>query len=100
MITDTSLARTDRTAPEEPRLLSRELSRLDFAARVLALAEDPDVPLLERAKFLAIFSESLDEFFQVRVGDIKDRLEAGSAIGQHGLTAAEEPPACARSCRI
>jgi polyphosphate kinase len=59
-----------------PRTLDRELSLLDFHARVLSLAEDQALPLLERAKFLAIFSQSLDEFFQVRVGGLKDRLEA------------------------
>ncbi len=57
--------------------LNRELSWLDFDARVLALAGDDDVPLLERAKFLAIFSQNLDEFFQVRVAGLKDQVAAG-----------------------
>src|SRR4051794_7720588 len=61
----------------DARYLNRELSWLDFNARVLALAEDPDVPLLERAKFLAIFSDNLDEFFQVRVSGLKEQLIAG-----------------------
>jgi polyphosphate kinase len=60
-----------------PRYLNRELSWLDFNARVLALAEDPSVPILERAKFLAIFSQNLDEFFQVRVAGLKDQVAAG-----------------------
>ncbi|MBV8949234.1 MAG: RNA degradosome polyphosphate kinase [Actinobacteria bacterium] len=62
---------------EESRFLNRELSWLDFNARVLALAEDSSVPLLERAKFLAIFSQNLDEFFQVRVSGLQEQLAAG-----------------------
>jgi polyphosphate kinase len=61
----------------DARLLNRELSWLDFNARVLALAERDDVPLLERAKFLAIFSQNTDEFFQVRVAGLKDQVAAG-----------------------
>ncbi|MDQ1374881.1 MAG: polyphosphate kinase [Actinomycetota bacterium] len=64
---------------DEPRLLNRELSWLDFNARVLALAEDADVPLLERAKFLAIFGQNLDEFFMVRVAGLQDQVAAGVA---------------------
>ena len=59
------------------RFLNRELSWLDFNARVLALAEDPARPLLERAKFLAIFSSNLDEYFQVRVSGLQEQVEAG-----------------------
>ncbi len=62
---------------DESRYLNRELSWLDFNERVLALARDPGTPLLERVKFLAIFSQNLDEFFQVRVASIKDRIAAG-----------------------
>jgi len=57
--------------------INRELSWLDFNQRVLALAGDPGVPLLERCKFLAIFSSNLDEFFMVRVAAVQDALEAG-----------------------
>jgi polyphosphate kinase len=61
----------------ESRYLNRELSALDYFARVLALGADPSVPLLERVKFLAIFSQSLDEFFQVRVSGLQEQLDAG-----------------------
>jgi polyphosphate kinase len=57
-------------------LINRELSWLDFNARVLAQVEDESLPLLERARFLAIASRALDEFFQVRVGGLK-QLAAG-----------------------
>jgi polyphosphate kinase len=64
-------------ALDDARYLNRELSWLDFNARVLALAEDAALPLLERAKFLAIFSSNLDEFFQVRVSGLQEQLAAG-----------------------
>ncbi len=59
------------------RFFNRELSWLEFAARVLALADQETLPLLERSKFLAIFSTGLDEFFQVRVAGLKNQLDAG-----------------------
>jgi polyphosphate kinase len=64
----------------EERYLDRELSWLAFNTRVLELAEDPDLPLLERARFLAIFSSNLDEFFMVRVAGLKRRIAAGVAV--------------------
>ncbi|MGK2958567.1 MAG: RNA degradosome polyphosphate kinase [Acidimicrobiales bacterium] len=71
---------------ELPRFLDRELAWLDFNARVLSRADVPDVPLLERAKFLAIFSQNLDEFFQVRVAGLKDQVAAElSGDAQCGL---------------
>ena len=59
------------------RFTNRELSWLEFAARLLDLAEDERAPLLERVKFLAILSEGFDEFFQVRVAGLKDQVDAG-----------------------
>jgi polyphosphate kinase len=62
---------------EAELLQNRELSWLDFEERVLHLAADPATPPLERAKFLAIFSQNLDEFFQVRVAGLKEKVDAG-----------------------
>jgi polyphosphate kinase len=59
------------------RFINREASWLDFDQRILALANQRSLPVLERAKFFAIFSDNLDEFFQVRVGSLKMRLAAG-----------------------
>ena len=61
--------------PAPARYENRELSWLEFDARVLALAESPDLPLLERVKFLAIFNQNLDEFFQIRVAGLKEQIQ-------------------------
>ena len=62
------------------RFSNRELSRLEFASRLLDLADDPSLPLLERCKFVAIYVEMLDEFFQVRVVSLEDKIAAGITI--------------------
>ena len=62
------------------RYLDRELSWLAFNTRVLELAEDPELPLLERANFLAIFASNLDEFFMVRIAGLKRRILTGLAV--------------------
>jgi polyphosphate kinase len=61
----------------DDRFINRELSWLAFNERVLQLAREPGIPLLERAKFCAITSSNLDEFFQVRVAALKDQVAAG-----------------------
>ncbi|UGT56921.1 RNA degradosome polyphosphate kinase [Nocardia asteroides] len=75
-------AGSDTTTQRLPRdrYLNRELSWLDFNARVLALAEDASLPLLERAKFAAIFASNLDEFYMVRVAGLKRRAETGLSV--------------------
>jgi polyphosphate kinase len=70
--------------------LNREVSWLQFNDRVLALAADPATPLLERLKFLAIFSTNQDEFFMVRVSGLREQVEAGVATrGSDGWTPTE-----------
>ncbi|WP_084099477.1 RNA degradosome polyphosphate kinase [Demequina sp. NBRC 110051] len=83
----TALATVDLAEPEpeeadlpDDRFLDRELSWLAFNQRVLELAEDEATPLLERARYLAIFASNLDEFFMVRVAGLKRRIAAGFAL--------------------
>ncbi|MDT5342617.1 MAG: polyphosphate kinase [Mycobacterium sp.] len=86
----TTAAAIEDALPED-RYLNRELSWLDFNARVLALAEDTSLALLERAKFLAIFASNLDEFYMVRVAGLKRRDEMGLSVrSADGLTPREQ----------
>src|SRR5207237_6981585 len=72
-------AKTHTAAPES-RLLNRELSWLDTSERVLDLASDLSVPLLERVKFCSIFSNMLDEFFMVRVAGLMGQAASGLGV--------------------
>ena len=85
-------------AIDDPDLyFNRELSWLDFNQRVLELAEDSDVPLLERVRFCAIYASNLDEFFMVRVAGLFDQLDAGiEARGPDGSTPKEQIDAIQR----
>lgn len=84
----------------ENRYLNRELSWIDFNERVLCLAEGDDTPALERAKFLAIFSGNLDEFYMVRVAGLKRQVAAGlSARSADGMTPKEQLSAIADQVR-
>ncbi len=78
---------------EDPSLyFNRELSWLDFNDRVLQLAEDPSVPLLERVKFAAIWESNLDEVFMVRVANLQDLVDAGTQTRGRRRDAADRDP--------
>jgi polyphosphate kinase len=82
-MSETTAESAEAEAPEPPDLrnpelyFNREISWMQFNARVLELAEDPSIPLLERVKFCAIFSSNLDEFVMVRVAGLHDQIDAG-----------------------
>lgn len=86
---DANVPSDDAGLPAD-RFLDRETSWLSFNRRVLELAEDESIPLLERTNFLAIFANNLDEFFMVRVAGLKRRIETGIAVpGSTGKSPAE-----------
>src|SRR5213594_3770104 len=85
-----------KDSPPEERLsapenfINRELSWLEFNRRVLEEAQDPTQPLIERVKFLTIFSSNLDEFFEIRVAGIKQQIQSETSdVGPDGLSATE-----------
>src|SRR3984893_7278961 len=84
--TDGNLAATAPSLNDAQLFCNRELSLLAFQRRVLDEARDPDNPLLERVKFLSIFSSNLDEFFMVRVAVLKQK----EAATPHDLAVAEQ----------
>src|SRR3546814_19007782 len=74
----------------EPPFLNRELSLLKFNERVLAMAENPKVPLLERLRYVCIVSSNLDEFFEIRISSLKEQQRQNpSLVGPDGRTPAE-----------
>jgi polyphosphate kinase len=84
-------AELEPVSSRSPLFFNRELSLLEFHARILEEALDDGNPLLERLKFLSIFSSNLDEFFQIRVSGLKEELEHNlSVVSADGLTPAEQ----------
>src|SRR5207248_8175808 len=74
----------------KPQFLARELAVLAFNQRVLAQAQDRRVPALERLRFLCILSSTLDEFFEIRVAELKERISLGNEIAIPGETPSAE----------
>ena len=76
--------------PDAVHLIDREISWLSFNERVLELAEDESIPLLERVRFLTIFASNLDEFYMVRVASVLGKLETNpNLVNSAGYTPAE-----------
>ena len=89
-MTDATLTAAEPDLADAGLYFNRELSWLEFNARVLELAEDEAVPLLERLKFCAIYASNLDEFFMVRVAGLHDQVDAGvDKRGQDGRSPLE-----------
>jgi polyphosphate kinase len=77
--------------PSPDTLINRELGILEFQRRVLAQADDPEMPLLERLKFICIFSSNLDEFFEVRVAGLKEQIRANTTqCSPDGMTPSQQ----------
>src|SRR5260221_9338605 len=74
----------------KPQFLARELAVLAFNQRVLAQAQDKRAPALERLRFLCIVSSNLDEFFEIRVAELKERIKFGDDMGRPGEATASE----------
>jgi polyphosphate kinase len=90
MVTSDDAPDPERDLHEPALYVNRELSWLDFNDRVLQLAEDERLPLLERVKFCAIYTTNLDEFYMVRVAGLRDQIDAGvENPGQDGRTPSE-----------
>src|SRR5919106_443556 len=85
-----------RKTMDPSNYINRELSWLEFNRRVLEEARDESVPLLERVKFLAIFSSNLDEFFMVRVAGLKRQVMGDESLEPDGMAAAETLSAISR----
>src|SRR2546430_8877092 len=102
---DPAPALSSRISPPEPgvtdprQFINRELSTLAFLERVLEEAQDPQLPLLERLRFLAILSVSLDEFFMIRVAGLKQQLSGHvEETGPDAMTPAEQLQAVSKRC--
>ena len=89
--TATDARRARESRPAARTYINRELSWLEYSARVLHEAADPRNPLLERVRFLTIFAGMLDEFFQIRMSGLRQQVAAGSlALSPDGRTAGEQ----------
>ena len=87
---DVPETREIKARPELVPLFNREFSQIEFYRRVLEEALDPEQPLLERLKFLSIFSENLDEFFMIRVSGLQETLGNVDQLSPDGMAQAEQ----------